>query len=113
MCQLKCHLIFLRDTKDLNSNEILKYFIILLVLICTTGSVYAQSRKELESTRKKYKSQIKQLNSLLFTQVKKEKNVLEDLKDIKQKIAVRNKLINTINLEAKLISNKILKMKKR
>ena len=87
----------------------LKYFIILLVLICTTGSVYAQSRKELESTRKKYKSQIKQLNSLLFTQVKKEKNVLEDLKDIKQKIAVRNKLINTINLEAKLISNKILK----
>lgn len=89
--------------------KFLKYFIILLVLICTTGSVYAQSRKELESTRKKYKSQIKQLNSLLFTQVKKEKNVLEDLKDIKQKIAVRNKLINTINLEAKLISNKILK----
>lgn len=87
----------------------LKYFIILLVLICTTGSVYAQSRKELESTRKKYKSQIKQLNSLLFTQVKKEKNVLEDLKDIKQKIAVRNKLINTINLQAKLISNKIRK----
>ena len=87
----------------------LKYFIILLVLICTTGSVYAQSRKELEITRKKYKSQIKQLNSLLFTQVKKEKNVLEDLKDIKQKIAVRNKLINTINLEAKLISNKISK----
>lgn len=84
-----------------------KYFIILLVLICTTGSIYAQSRKELESTRKKYKSQIKQLNSLLFTQVKKEKNVLEDLKDIKQKIAVRNKLINTINLEAKLLSNKI------
>lgn len=89
--------------------KFLKYFIILLVLICTTGSVYAQSRKELESTRKKYKSQIKQLNSLLFTQVKKEKNVLEDLKDIKQKIAVRNKLINTINLEAKLISNKIRK----
>lgn len=87
--------------------KFLKYFIILLVLICTTGSVYAQSRKELESTRKKYKSQIKQLNSLLFTQVKKEKNVLEDLKDIKQKIAVRNKLINTINLEAKLLSNKI------
>lgn len=89
--------------------KFLKYFIILLVLICTTGSVYAQSRKELESTRKKYKSQIKQLNSLLFTQVKKEKNVLEDLKDIKQKIAVRNKLINTINLEAKLLSNKIRK----
>lgn len=89
--------------------KFLKYFIILLVLICTTSSVYAQSRKELESTRKKYKSQIKQLNSLLFTQVKKEKNVLEDLKDIKQKIAVRNKLINTINLEAKLLSNKIRK----
>ena len=47
------------------------------------------------------------LNKLLFDEKKKEKNALEDLRDIKQKIEVRNKLISTINLEAKLLSREI------
>ncbi|APZ45314.1 peptidase M23 [Polaribacter reichenbachii] len=70
-------------------------------------SAFSQTRKQLENQRKKYKSEIVKLNRLLFNEVKKEKNALEALKDINQKINVRNKLINTINLEAKLLTNEI------
>lgn len=77
-----------------------------LVLLMSFAAV-SQTKKQLENQRKKYKAEIVKLNRLLFNEVKKEKNALEDLKDLNQKIAVRNKLINTINLEAKLLSNEI------
>lgn len=67
----------------------------------------SQTRKQLESERKKYKSEILKLNNLLFNEEKKEKNALEDLKDINQKIEVRNKLISTINLETSVLSKEI------
>lgn len=90
-----------------------KFQILFLLLFLVSSTLFSQTRKELENQRKKYKSEIKQLNNLLFTEVKKERNVLEELKDIKQKIEVRNKLINTINLEAKLLTNKIRKNEKK
>ncbi|ARV08061.1 peptidase M23 [Polaribacter sp. SA4-10] len=70
-------------------------------------SVLGQTRKQLEIQRKKLKKEIVQVNRLLFDQKKKEKNALEDLKDLNQKINVRSKLINTINLEAKILSKEI------
>ncbi|WP_296634990.1 peptidoglycan DD-metalloendopeptidase family protein [Polaribacter sp.] len=90
-----------------------KFHILFLLLFLVSSTLFSQTRKELENQRKKYKSEIKQLNNLLFTEVKKERNVLEELKDIRQKIEVRNKLINTINLESELLSNEILKNKKK
>ncbi|WP_240614776.1 murein hydrolase activator EnvC family protein [Polaribacter filamentus] len=71
-------------------------------------TVFSQTRYELESKRIKYKTAIAQLNTLLFNEKKKEKNALEDLRDIKLKIDARNKLIATINLEAKLLSRGIV-----
>jgi septal ring factor EnvC (AmiA/AmiB activator) len=70
--------------------------------------VFSQTRNELENQRIKYKTIIAQLNTLLFNEKKKEKNALEDLRDIKLKIDARNKLIATINLEAKLLSREIV-----
>ena len=90
-----------------------KFQILFLLLFLVSSTLFSQTRKELENQRKKYKSEIKQLNNLLFTEVKKERNVLEELKDIKQKIKVRNKLINTINLESKLLTNEIRKNEKQ
>ena len=84
-----------------------KFHIIFLLVLLMNFVAFSQTRKELENQRKKYKSEIVKLNKLLFNEVKKEKNALEDLKDINQKIDVRNKLINTINLEAKVLSNEI------
>ena len=87
----------------------LKFYIIFLLVLLMNFTAFSQTRKELENQRKKYKSEIIILNKLLFNEVKKEKNALEELKDINQKINVRNKLINTINLEAKILSKEIQK----
>ncbi len=93
--------------------QLFKLYLFFGFFLLMNLSVLGQSKKQLENQRKKYKSEIAQLNRLLSTAVKKEKNALEDLKDLNQKIAVRNKLINTIDLEAKLLSNAISKNEKK
>ncbi|WP_026775566.1 murein hydrolase activator EnvC [Polaribacter sp. Hel_I_88] len=85
----------------------IKFHIVFSMVFFMSLSVFSQTKRELENQREKYKAEIVKLNRLLFNETKKEKNALEDLKDINQKIVVRNKLINTINLEAKLLSNEI------
>ncbi len=84
-----------------------KFHILFSLIFLISFAAFSQTRKQLENQRKKYKSEIVKLNRLLFDEVKKEKNALEDLKDINQKIEVRNKLINTINLEARVLSKEI------
>ena len=75
------------------------------MLISFSG--FGQTRKQLEEQRKKYQTEILQLNKLLFNEQKKGQNAMDDLKDIKQKIEVRNKLITTIQQEALLLSIEI------
>ena len=70
-------------------------------------SINAQTKAELEQQRIKYKKEINQLNKLLFSEQKKEKNALEELRDLNQKIELRNKLLVTIESETKLLSRKI------
>jgi septal ring factor EnvC (AmiA/AmiB activator) len=82
------------------------------MLLFSCLSSFSQTKKELEQQRKKLKREIVQVNSLLFQEQKKEKNVLEDLADLNQKIDIRLSLINTINSEAKLLSREINKNKK-
>tara|TARA_B100000787_G_scaffold31421_1_gene21181 strand:- start:12682 stop:13899 length:1218 start_codon:yes stop_codon:yes gene_type:complete len=80
-----------------------------LVFIFLTVSIAAQkkSRKQLEVDRNRIKKEIKMVNKLLFDAIKKEKNALEDLKDLNQKITIREKYITTINLEVQSLSNEI------
>jgi septal ring factor EnvC (AmiA/AmiB activator) len=84
-----------------------KFHIIFLSVFLMSFAAFSQTKIQLEKQRKKYKQEIVKLNRLLFDEKKKEKNALEDLRDIKQKIDVRDKLISTINLEAKILSNEI------
>ena len=86
-----------------------KFYIPLLIFFLSVFSVFGQTRKQLEAQRKKLNKEIKQVNTLLFNEKKKEKNALEDLKDINKKIEVRAKLISTINLEASILSKDIRK----
>jgi septal ring factor EnvC (AmiA/AmiB activator) len=79
-------------------------FLCFLLLVSIT---FGQTRKQLETQRKKLKTEIQKVNKLLFENQKKEKNALEDLKDINQKINVRAALIKTINLEAVVLSKEI------
>ena len=84
-----------------------KFHILFSFVFLMSFTAFSQTRKQLENQRKKYKSEITKLNKLLFNEAQKEKNALEDLKDINQKIEVRNKLIKSINLEARVLSNEI------
>ncbi|MCF2874801.1 MULTISPECIES: murein hydrolase activator EnvC family protein [unclassified Tenacibaculum] len=78
-----------------------------LCLFLASFSSFGQSRKALENKRKKLKNEIKQVNTLLIKTVKKKSNALDDLKDLSQKINARERLIETIELEAKLLSKEI------
>ena len=84
-------------------------YISFITLFFLSVSITAQvkSRKQLEADRKRIKKEIQMVNKLLFEAQKKEKNALEDLKDINQKISIREKLITTINLEAQSLTNEI------
>ena len=84
-----------------------KIYISILVLLLSVLSVSGQTRKQLEAQRKKLNKEIKQVNSLLFKEKKKVSNALDDLNDLKRKIAVREKLIATINSEARILSKEI------
>ena len=77
---------------------------ILFLTLCAFGQ---KTRKQLEAERKKLRNEITQVNKLLFETQKKQKSVLEDLKDLNQKIDVRNQLISTINQEANVLSKEI------
>ncbi|CAL2062041.1 murein hydrolase activator [Tenacibaculum sp. 190524A05c] len=70
-------------------------------------SVHGQSRKELEKRRKKLNKEIKKINNLLFETNKEKTNALDDLKDLSQKITVRERLIETIELENETLSKEI------
>ena len=85
-----------------------KFYIPLLIFFLSVFSVIGQTRKQLEAQRKKLNKEIKQVNALLFNEKKKEKNALENLKDINKKIEVRAQLISTINSEAKILSKEII-----
>ena len=85
----------------------ISFHIICISVFFTSFSSFSQTRKQLEKQRKNLKSEIIKVNKLIFDVKKKEKNALEDLKDINKKIDIRSKLITTINLEAKILSKEI------
>ncbi|WP_299054185.1 peptidoglycan DD-metalloendopeptidase family protein [uncultured Polaribacter sp.] len=82
-------------------------YISIIVFFLSILSVFSQTRKQLEAQRKKLNKEIVQVNNLLFSVKKKEKNALDALKDIDKKIAVRARLISIINAEALLLSKEI------
>ena len=87
--------------------------IVLFLFFLSSFSVFSQTRKQLENQRKKLKKEIVKVNRLIFDVQKKEKNALEDLEDINQKIDIRNKLIATINKEAILLNKEVKKNEKK
>lgn len=84
-----------------------RVYISFFILLFFSNFSFSQSRKQLEKQRKEYQAEIKKLNKLLFSEQKKEESALEQLRDIQQKIALRNKLIQTIDLESKTLQQNI------
>ncbi len=90
----------------------ISFFLILLFLVFSV-TAQKKSRKQLEADRNKIKKEIKKVNKLLFETKKKEKNALEDLKDLNQKISTRERLIKVINLEIESLSGEIKNYQKQ
>ncbi|MFN0728548.1 murein hydrolase activator EnvC family protein [Polaribacter gochangensis] len=89
------------------------FCVFLIALFSNIATSQAQTRKELEEKRKKLKQEILQVNKLLFTEQKKEKNALDALEDLNQKIATRADYIASINKEVALLSSEIRQNEKR
>ncbi len=85
--------------------------ILSVFLVCFSS--FSQSRKQLEKKRSNLKKEIKKVNSLLIETKKRKSNALDDLKDLTQKISIRERLIETITLENDILNKEIQKNQKQ
>ncbi len=84
------------------------FYISLLGLFLVAMSGFGQqSRRTLERKRKKLNAEIKRIEKVLSQTNRKKTSALDDLKDFNQKITVRNRLIETIELEKKAVVKEI------
>ena len=64
-------------------------------------------QKTLENQKKRLQQEIKQINTLLFKNTKKEKSLLSQVEDLNIKISVRNDLVKVNNQQANLLTQQI------
>ena len=88
-------------------------YISFLFFVSSTFFSVAQTRKELEKRRLKLNEEINKVNTLLFKTEKEKTSALDDLKDINQKITVRERLIKAIELEIVALSKDIKQNEKK
>ncbi len=88
---------------------IVKVYRILVVVLLFQTFVFGQSDKQkaLETQRIQLQKEITQINSLLFSNKKKEKSVLNMVEDLNYKIRVRQNLIKITNEQANLLTREI------
>lgn len=83
----------------------------LMIFWIGIGFPYAQEaseqQKQLEAQRLRLKKEIKQINSLLFTNTKTRKNALTEVEDLQVKLNVRTELIKITNQQANLLTRRI------
>ncbi len=74
---------------------------------------YLEKQKQLEFQRQKLQDEIRQINSLLFQNIKKEKSLISQTEDLGLKISVRMKLIATNNNRQIFYKIKLILMKEK
>ncbi len=88
-----------------------KSFYSLLFLVLGFGLIRSQEiskqQKQLETQRLRLKNEIKQINTLLFTNIKTRKNVLTATEDLQVKLNVYMELIKVSNQQANLLTRNI------
>lgn len=78
-------------------------------MLFSVTTLQAQSKKqqELEARRQEILKEIQQINSLLFTDKKKEKSAVSLVEDLNNKVRVRQNLIKVTNDQANLLTREI------
>lgn len=86
-----------------------KLRLIFFILLCLTVSFssVAQTKKQLQKKREQLQKEIKEINTLLFKSKQEEEALLSELGDLNKRIAVRSRLIRTIDQEEKELSEEI------
>ena len=84
-------------------------YLLSFLLICFITTAWGQdSRQEkLKQQRKQLQQEIKQINTLLFTNTKKKKSALNEVEDLAVKINLRERLIRVTNEEANRLTQQI------
>ncbi len=89
-------------------NKTIYFFLFALLLLCNISAIaQSQKQKELEAKRQQLLDEIEQINSLLFTNKKKEKSILSQVEDLNYKVSVRRNLIKVTNDQANLLTREI------
>ena len=78
-----------------------------LFLFGNNVNAQSQKQKELEAKRQQLQEEIEQINSLLFSNKKKEKSIISQVEDLNYKVSVRKNLIKVTNDQANLLTRDI------
>ena len=83
--------------------------LIFFILLTSFGMAQLNSarQKTLENQKKRLQEEIKQINTLLFKNTKKEKSLLSQVEDLNIKISVRSDLVKVNNQQANLLTQQI------
>jgi len=83
------------------------YFTFFLIFTLNLYSQNLERQKELENKSRILKKEIKKINELLFSNEKKEKNVIDEVEDLEVKLSFREELIKINNEQANEIIKRI------
>ena len=89
------------------SNKWFWTFCCLLMISAGTAQSNSSRQKVLEAQKKRLQQEIKQINTLLFNNNRKEKTVLSQVEDLDLKISVRSQLVKVNNQQANLLTRQI------
>ena len=86
-----------------------KYLLLLFLQLLTLNLSLSQqeTQKRLEKEKEKLVREIKQINSILFSNNTIKKSAFDEIQDLDVKIKVRTKLIRVTNQEINFISKQI------
>ena len=78
----------------------------LIISVATSQSTSAR-QKALEEQKKRLQQEIKQINAILFSNIRKEKSVVSKVEDLDLKISVRSQIVKVNNQQANLLTRQI------
>lgn len=78
----------------------------LIISVATSQSTSAR-QKALEEQKKRLQQEIKQINTILFSNIRKEKSLVSKVEDLDLKISVRSQIVKVNNQQANLLTRQI------
>jgi len=98
-------------TLDIKRNSVmckkLSFIFFIVISLSVSFSSVAQTKKQLQKKRVQLQKEMKQINKLLFKSKQQEEALLSELSDLNKRIAVRSRLIRTIDEEENKLSEEI------